>query len=104
MDINPTLIERGNRYGTFQGNAQVSQGLKGIIRFELEQRGKVLAPDQQEALEMICHKISRIIEGDANYDDSWVDIAGYATLIAARLRRDQQAQRRPDYNDQHSGA
>ncbi len=34
---------------------------------------------------MIFHKIARIINGDPNYADSWVDIAGYATLVANRL-------------------
>jgi hypothetical protein len=40
---------------------------------------------QREALEMIAHKIARIINGDPNYADSWVDIAGYAKLVADRL-------------------
>ena len=33
-----------------------------------------------EALEMIAHKIARILSGDADYADNWVDIAGYAQL------------------------
>lgn len=41
--------------------------------------------DQVEALEMIAHKIGRIINGDPNYADSWHDIAGYAKLVADRL-------------------
>ena len=41
--------------------------------------------DQAEALEMIVHKIARIINGDADYSDSWRDIAGYAMLISDRL-------------------
>ena len=45
-----------------------------------------LADDQREALEMIAHKIGRILNGDPDYDDSWVDIAGYAQLVADRLR------------------
>lgn len=44
-----------------------------------------LAADQKEALEMIAHKVGRILNGDPNYDDSWIDIAGYATLVAKRL-------------------
>ena len=39
-----------------------------------------LEPEQQEALEMICHKLGRIANGDPNYADSWIDIAGYAKL------------------------
>jgi hypothetical protein len=56
-------------------------GLKQVIAAELQHRGKSLHADQQEALDMICHKIGRIINGDANYDDSWRDIAGYAQLV-----------------------
>lgn len=50
------------------------------------ERGCDLDPDQREALEMIAHKIARILNGDPNYADSWVDIAGYAKLIADRLQ------------------
>ena len=41
--------------------------------------------DQLEALDMIAHKIARIINGDPDYADSWHDIAGYAKLVADRL-------------------
>ena len=48
-------------------------------------RGCDLSPDQREALEMIAHKIARILNGDPDYADSWHDIAGYAQLVADRL-------------------
>lgn len=85
-DLAATLTERGNRYGLFTGHANVTQRLKTVIANELGERAKVLHPDQQEALDMICHKIGRIVNGDADYDDSWVDIAGYAKLVADRLQ------------------
>lgn len=85
MNIDETLNERGNRYGEFAGHAQVSQRFKQMARFELSYRDKRLAEDQLEALDMIFHKIARIINGDPDYADSWVDIAGYATLVANRL-------------------
>lgn len=44
-----------------------------------------LDPDQKEALEMIVHKIGRILNGDPDYADSWHDIAGYAKLVEDRL-------------------
>ena len=44
-----------------------------------------LNDDMVEALEMIAHKIGRILNGDPAYADSWVDIAGYAQLVADRL-------------------
>lgn len=84
--ITDILTERGDRYGLFVHHAQLSQKLKVIVSDGLLQRGKTLADDQQEALDMICHKIARVINGDADYADSWVDIAGYAQLVADRLQ------------------
>lgn len=81
-----TLAERGKRYGLFIGHSQVTQSLKLAIESELDKRKKYLPCDQKEALDMICHKIGRIVNGDNNYDDSWIDIAGYAQLVADRLR------------------
>lgn len=83
--IDAVLAERGNRYGTFVGHAKVTQSLKYVIERALVDRDKALDDDQQEALDMICHKIGRIVNGDPNYADSWVDIAGYAKLVADRL-------------------
>jgi hypothetical protein len=84
-DINQTLNERGSRYGTFVGHAKVTQQLKAVIQYALDERNKRLIEDQQEALDMICHKIGRIVNGDPDYADSWIDIAGYAKLVADRL-------------------
>ena len=82
-DIRTTLNERGTRYGPFKGHADVTQQLKRVI-FGFRP-GLRLEPDQREALEMIAHKIGRIVNGDPDYADSWVDIAGYAQLVADRL-------------------
>ena len=37
---------------------------------------------------MIAHKIGRLLEGDALFQDHWDDIVGYATLAAVRNRED----------------
>jgi hypothetical protein len=85
-DITETLAERGNRYGKFTGHAAITQKLKNTIAdFRFVNKKPPLADDQQEALDMICHKIGRILNGDPNYADSWIDIAGYAKLVADRL-------------------
>ena len=84
-DVIAVLEERGKRYGKFTGHAEVTQDLKRVILIYSTQRGKTLADDQREALDLICHKIGRIINGDPDYADSWVDIAGYAKLVADRL-------------------
>lgn len=78
------LIERGNRYGSFIDNAKTTHFFKEEMR--RSKSWNLMYADQREALDMIAHKISRILNGDPNYDDSWVDIAGYATLVADRLK------------------
>ena len=83
--IDAVLDERGSRYGKFATHAEVTQAYKTLLWCQLEERDKRLASDQQEALDMIFHKIGRIINGDASYADSWVDVAGYAKLVADRL-------------------
>lgn len=84
-NVNEMLAGREARYGSFEGHAQISQQLKGIIHSHEANRGCDLDPDQREALDMIAHKIARILNGDPNYADNWIDIAGYATLVANRL-------------------
>jgi len=84
-DVTEILEERGSRYGSFVGHADVTQTYKVLTAGFLRQRNKALEPDQQEALDMIFHKIGRIVNGDPNYADSWIDIAGYAKLVADRL-------------------
>ena len=90
--INAILEERGARYGKFDDHARITGILKREMR-QFRRRGEILpmawdglAYDQQESLDMIAHKIGRIINGDPNYADSWVDIAGYAKLVADRLQ------------------
>jgi len=79
-----TLSERGKRYGRFADHAEITQDLKDVMR--ACPKWAALTPSQKEALEMVVHKIGRILNGDPNYDDSWVDIAGYAKLEADRLQ------------------
>ena len=80
------LSERGSRYGSLMSNATISQNLKEILHNSTN--WEAMPPDMKEALHMIVHKISRIVEGDFEYDDSWIDISGYSTLIVERLHQD----------------
>ena len=83
--IESTLAERGARYGAFPTFSDATQTLKAFFRSKMGAKWDGLADDQKEALEMIAHKLARIITGDPHYDDSWRDIAGYAQLVANRL-------------------
>jgi len=82
-NIDETLAERETRYGIFLEHARISQTLKADMKMAEGWRG--LKSDQKEALDMIQHKIARILNGDPNYSDSWHDIAGYAKLVEDRL-------------------
>lgn len=83
MNIENTLQQRRNRYGEFKQHADIAQDLKDSMRSVPS--WDALATDMKEALEMIQHKVARILNGDPRYADNWHDIAGYATLVDKRL-------------------
>lgn len=87
MNVQDTLDERGRRYGSFADNADTAQVLKGTLRIQIMNNGRhEFTEVHQEGLDMICHKLARIVNGDPNYVDNWVDIAGYATLVAENIK------------------
>jgi hypothetical protein len=99
------LAQRRTTHGEFTDHARVVQRLKAVVTAEMARCGKLeraasetfgpigvqyadlLSTDAviAEALDMILHKIGRIVAGDATFKDHWVDIAGYATLVADRV-------------------
>lgn len=88
-NVNEMLAGRQGTYGAFENHAKISQDLKAVMH---ERSGwDNLKADQREALEMIQHKVARILNGDPNYADNWIDIAGYATLVANRLEKEDNA-------------
>jgi Domain of unknown function (DUF6378) len=95
LNVQATLSERGEKYGSFKMQAIISQRIKNEIKNNthsgviIKTNWIFLSADQKEALEMIAHKIARILNGDPNYIDSWIDIAGYAQLVANRLKEEQ---------------
>jgi hypothetical protein len=85
-DIDGTLDARAQDYGKFKDGAALMQGIKRLLADHARMHNKTFADDQWEALEMIVHKIGRIVNGNPDKVDHWVDIAGYAKLIADRLQ------------------
>jgi hypothetical protein len=55
-----TLEERGNRYGKFSGHASIAQQLK-LVMHNTSNWDNVLKDSQRESLDMIAHKIGRIL-------------------------------------------
>ena len=74
------LAERGRQYGHFKDGAEIMQHLKRQLRNA--EGWNNLTHAQCEALDMICHKIGRILNGDPNIADHWDDISGYSTLCS----------------------
>ena len=83
MNIDETLVERGNVHGNFTDNSNVSQEIK----WEMQKSPNwgELPNYQKEALHMIAHKIGRILAGDNNHHDHWHDMIGYARLVEREL-------------------
>ena len=87
-NVDQVLDSRAKDYGKFIEGAEIMQMLKRLVHNYIEGRGTPLAFDQREAIDMIIHKLGRIINGNPDKVDHWVDIAGYATLVADRLQGD----------------
>lgn len=83
--VNTVLDARADQYGSFMQGADIAVRIKGIMHNAIARKDMHLYPDQLLALDMIAVKISRIVNGNASHRDSWLDIAGYAKLVADRL-------------------
>lgn len=85
-DIESTLQERGDRYGSFEHHAKIAQDLQRVMHAEAG--WAKLADDQRQALTVIMDKVARMLNGDPAYRDNWHDIVGYAKLVDDRMKRD----------------
>ena len=79
----PLLNERETTHGDYKVTAIISQYLK---RFFREQMGwEKLSEAQRESFDSIAVKMARILSGNPDEKDHWVDIKGYVDLIVSRL-------------------
>lgn len=79
------LNARETSHGDYGVNAAASQAIKSVFHGSPEFLAK-LSPEQKESAELIATKFGRILAGDPNNPEHWEDIAGYASLIAERLK------------------
>lgn len=85
VDVDAIVAERGKSYGDYRTQALIAQTLKDMFR---DCPGwQNLEHIQRESLDMIACKASRILNGNPDHLDSWVDIAGYATIVATRISK-----------------
>ena len=83
-DVDAILAERQKTHGDFKDHANITQRLKAAMRGA--DGWAKLSDMQKESLEMVQHKVGRALSGDPDAKDHWDDIAGYATLVAKRLK------------------
>ena len=77
------LAERGEDYGDYASKAQFIQGVKYLMR--TSPSWDAMDADMRESMEMIAHKMGRTLYGNPTHKDNFLDIAGYAKLVADRL-------------------
>tara|TARA_R110000822_G_scaffold237259_1_gene367758 strand:+ start:1005 stop:1265 length:261 start_codon:yes stop_codon:yes gene_type:complete len=83
-DIEDVLEQRGKTHGDFSDVAYFAQRMRELFR----QRGVLVSDSQAESLDMIAGKLARILVGNPNEPDHWLDIEGYARLARERIKTD----------------
>jgi len=78
------LSERETTHGSYTNTAAIAQGIKDAMRAHTPGWDK-LTLTQRESLEFIATKIGRIIAGNPNEPDHWLDIKGYSSLALEEI-------------------
>jgi hypothetical protein len=73
-----TIPNRDEQHGGMEAVGAISQAIKGAMRIH-GSNWQRLDFGEREALDMIAHKIARILSGADPHDpEHWTDLAGYA--------------------------
>lgn len=70
-------VNRDHQHGGMEPVGTVAQGIKALMHDS--RNWHRLTPGHREALDMLAHKIARILSGADPHDPQhWEDVAGYA--------------------------
>lgn len=83
-EIKNVLENRGKLYGEYNLNATYSHNLKELIR--TNPTYSRLPVEHKEALDNIMQKVARILNGNSQYEDNWIDIIGYSQLVLDSIK------------------
>jgi len=84
MEVDQILEDREVTHGDFEIKAMwIQEIMEHLIGLNAYQK---MEADKKEAIHMILVKLSRIIYGNHDHADHWDDIAGYALLVADRIK------------------
>lgn len=76
--ISKTLEERGERYGSYEEHARITQNIKASM--QCSPNWMSLPDHLRETLEMAAHKLGRLLNGNHQYLDTVRDLVGYFKL------------------------
>lgn len=85
-EVTNVVVARDSSYGGFSGISTTCQSFKDIARTCPSWEN--LSPCEREGLDMIFHKITRILYSPNKIRDSWVDIGGYVRATLQALDKD----------------
>jgi len=88
MEINELLEERGKTHGDIVIQSYFSQEMKSVLR--ASPHWKKMSSVKRECLEMVVHKIARILAGNHEERDHYYDIIGYTQLILNEIEKENQ--------------
>lgn len=77
------IAARAQTHGSFACTAWIAQTFRDVYRHELGWARLSLV--QREVLDAIAIKLARILSGDPNFADHYVDIAGYCELALREI-------------------
>jgi hypothetical protein len=82
-EVRDILKERSKTHGDFTDVANCSQ--QTLDGWRSKPGWDKLSLTQKEGLAMIAHKVARILSGNPNEREHWLDGAGYFTCVADRI-------------------
>lgn len=77
------LGEREKTHGNYTNVANIADALRRVM--QNSKNWETMTPAQRSVFCMSAEKWGRVGSGDPNFKDHWLDLAGYAMLIARTL-------------------
>jgi len=88
-DVLKTLADRGSVYGDYEVGTEFRAGVMDLIDMTRVKHGfKPLTTKEKVYIFDVINKVSRLV-ATPSHIDTWHDIAGYASLVEAAYKRNE---------------
>lgn len=85
FDVDALIAERSTTHGDYMVNSAITWRIKDALH--MGSRYNEMHPAMKETLDMVAHKMHRIVNGDPFFKDHWVDMTGYPHLVVGNWDR-----------------